>query len=469
MGRLSLPIRNLLKLKTRARMRIELTVGLFLGVTLISCKQSIQGGQVPETEKAPPPLAPVPQQAPAAAAPAASPKKTDTPNLTGEGILKTPPTSFVNPALNSVGTDQWCICRKGGSSPHIGWDLGFRSVRKSIALSNGVVRERRLVNNACGWEIILEDTSGAKWRYLHLDTPSLKVGDLLFQGQVVGVHGKYPLSACGTGPHLHLERRSKGEHPGDQTFKKCDGEAETCFWNPTSLLVGKRILMSEGEATALQQKNKSETDQAKSSISLAGNEALLLAGSAESPEKSEPEANASEETGRKNELVYFNTEPPECPSLQPEAFLSDPPPVAANEISVSSNEISGSPSEIPASGTSNTLETTKAQNEDAFAYRIQEQMRGQKRPLLGITPLGKGASNNCAADQECVVAYKLIAKTEAGWMHTISDQGLRNLTLSVPLESQFCWPQGYTGTWALELKVEKQGLKETLWRFGRTR
>ncbi len=152
--------------------------------------------------------------------------------------------SFVYPLTSGYFNSPWCKCRSIGSSPHIGQDLNSDpNPEISVALSDGHIKSLTF-DSACGHAVWFVDKFGAEWRYLHLDKPVVKEGQKVKAGQELGRHGSYPTYACGTGPHLHLERRSRGRHPGEETEtrKACDSRGlRSCFYDPT-IISSSRVL-----------------------------------------------------------------------------------------------------------------------------------------------------------------------------------------------------------------------------------
>lgn len=142
------------------------------------------------------------------------------------------PPAYVFPLPNGVYTSQWCVCRSVGSSPHIGQDIGIRGSNQSVALSDVIV-EDVIFSETCGYSVSLRDGGNAKWRYLHLNKPLVKVGQRLASGQKIGTHANYPSADCGTGPHLHLERLAPGMFADNEKIKQCDSSgAKTCNYDP---------------------------------------------------------------------------------------------------------------------------------------------------------------------------------------------------------------------------------------------
>jgi murein DD-endopeptidase MepM/ murein hydrolase activator NlpD len=141
--------------------------------------------------------------------------------------------SYEWPMPNGGRGSNWCVCRTVGTSPHIGQDiLRFDGgAMQSVAVNNGKVTDKYF-DSSCGWFVEFTDNSGALWRYVHLNSPAVSIGQVLTKGQFIGNHGSYPLSACGTGPHLHFERKTAGGFNDSETFKTCQNGTKSCNYNP---------------------------------------------------------------------------------------------------------------------------------------------------------------------------------------------------------------------------------------------
>jgi murein DD-endopeptidase MepM/ murein hydrolase activator NlpD len=65
------------------------------------------------------------------------------------------------------------------------------------------------VGNRGAYGLLVEVDHGEGWttRYAHLDSTHVEVGDLLYQGELVGRVGS---TGNATGPHLHFEIRLDG-------------------------------------------------------------------------------------------------------------------------------------------------------------------------------------------------------------------------------------------------------------------
>jgi murein DD-endopeptidase MepM/ murein hydrolase activator NlpD len=161
----------------------------------------------------------------------------------------TPLSEYVFPVISGDFGSMWCVCRSVGTSPHVGQDINGASgiPEVSVAMSNGVVLDVSF-DSACGWSVWFEDSHQSTWRYLHLNQPRVRVGQVVARGQALGAHADYPQASCGTGPHLHLERRSPGVHGSPEEFRSCQYGRSSCYYNPKVLIEQARVLRSEREA-----------------------------------------------------------------------------------------------------------------------------------------------------------------------------------------------------------------------------
>ncbi len=96
----------------------------------------------------------------------------------------------------------------GGSSfsLHNGLDLAapVGEIVSSCAAGRVVLATARLIT---GYTVVLEHLPGVYSLYYHLDTITVREGDLLEQGQMLGTVG---MTGLATGPHLHWELRVSG-------------------------------------------------------------------------------------------------------------------------------------------------------------------------------------------------------------------------------------------------------------------
>lgn len=146
-----------------------------------------------------------------------------------------PISDFVFPLPGGTFGSAWCVCRSIGTSPHIGQDITTPAgdqISVSVAEANVT---KVAFDSSCGYSVELVDTNGAKWIYRHCDQPFVSEGSSISTGQKVCKHERWPTSGCGTGPHLHLERRSASKAiPGDREHgKSCEFGYNTCYFDPT--------------------------------------------------------------------------------------------------------------------------------------------------------------------------------------------------------------------------------------------
>jgi len=144
----------------------------------------------------------------------------------------------------------WCVCRNVGTSPHIGQDWNADVAEKSVALANGRIIDKSF-SSSCGHTLVMRDTGGADWTYRHLNSNAISVNQTVTRGQFLGNHGDFPTSGCGTGPHLHLERRSAGIFADSARFKSCEAGPEPCFFDPNKPFVAKSLQSAESGELAV--------------------------------------------------------------------------------------------------------------------------------------------------------------------------------------------------------------------------
>jgi murein DD-endopeptidase MepM/ murein hydrolase activator NlpD len=97
------------------------------------------------------------------------------------------------------------------SGPHAGIDIPAPTGTPALASWWARVME----TPQGGWigkGVILQDGSGNKWLYAHLDSVSVKPGDAVERGQQIGTVGS---TGNSTGPHLHFEIHAQGTTPVD--------------------------------------------------------------------------------------------------------------------------------------------------------------------------------------------------------------------------------------------------------------
>jgi hypothetical protein len=138
---------------------------------------------------------------------------------------------YTFPLPNGVMGSGWCVCRNVGTSPHIGQDTFTSGAMRAVAIADGVVTDR-FFDQACGHFLVLRDGGGALWRYVHLNEPTVGIGSRVSKGQTLASISGYPRSACGTGPHLHWERRSAGAFGDSSRGKDCGQGFRSCNYDP---------------------------------------------------------------------------------------------------------------------------------------------------------------------------------------------------------------------------------------------
>ena len=98
---------------------------------------------------------------------------------------------------------------------HYGIDFGAPQGSEVTACAAGkvVMAETRI---STGWSIVIEHLPGLYSLYYHLSEMKVKVGDMVEEGQLIGLSGNTGLS---TAPHLHWEMRLNGEAVSPDFFK----------------------------------------------------------------------------------------------------------------------------------------------------------------------------------------------------------------------------------------------------------
>jgi murein DD-endopeptidase MepM/ murein hydrolase activator NlpD len=93
------------------------------------------------------------------------------------------------------------------TSLHYGIDFGVPTGTPVFACGDGkvVLTENRVTT---GWTVIIEHLPGLYSLYYHLDSYSVKVGQMVKEGQKIASSGSTGLA---TGPHLHWEVRMNGD------------------------------------------------------------------------------------------------------------------------------------------------------------------------------------------------------------------------------------------------------------------
>jgi murein DD-endopeptidase MepM/ murein hydrolase activator NlpD len=143
----------------------------------------------------------------------------------------------------------WCVCRNIGTSPHIGQDWNADVPEKSVAIANGTIINKGF-SSTCGHSLTLRDSSGAEWIYRHLNSNSIQNNQAVSKGQFLGNHSDYPLSGCGSGPHLHIERDSAGGFGDSPRFRSCEAGPEPCYYDPNKPFAPKSASASDSASNS---------------------------------------------------------------------------------------------------------------------------------------------------------------------------------------------------------------------------
>ncbi|OAB28401.1 M23 family metallopeptidase [Paenibacillus macquariensis] len=123
-------------------------------------------------------------------------------NIVGEG------TEFIRPVIG-----MYRISSKFGSrihpvthkfSFHQGTDYAVPIGTSIYSVADGVVIASKFSSTG-GNYVQIKHTNGYLSRYLHMSVRKVKVGDIVRQGQLIGISGNTGRS---TGPHLHLEMKT---------------------------------------------------------------------------------------------------------------------------------------------------------------------------------------------------------------------------------------------------------------------
>lgn len=91
----------------------------------------------------------------------------------------------------------------GITRPHYGDDIGMPSNTPIYAPANGVVQSVAFNRPGAGNYIAIQHPSGYLTRYLHLNSISVKNGQMVKTGDLIGYSGM--TGGVSTGPHLHWE------------------------------------------------------------------------------------------------------------------------------------------------------------------------------------------------------------------------------------------------------------------------
>jgi murein DD-endopeptidase MepM/ murein hydrolase activator NlpD len=122
---------------------------------------------------------------------------------TGKKSFWTKPFSY--PVASPFVTDNYGYSRKTGASTiaHKGTDFRAKLGTPVKAMNRGVVRTGKLYK-AYGNTVVIDHGLGVMTMYMHLSKVNVKVGQLVNQGQVIGLSGD---TGYAEAPHLHLSLR----------------------------------------------------------------------------------------------------------------------------------------------------------------------------------------------------------------------------------------------------------------------
>ena len=135
------------------------------------------------------------------------------------------------PMPDAIIGSAWCQCRNIGTSPHIGQDVYKFGGMNAYTTQKGFIEDISF-SSSCGYIAIVQDDFGGRWRYVHLNKPVVSEGQRVNIGQNLGSLSAYPRSGCGSGAHLHFERRSSGAFGDSATGKSCQNGFRSCYYDP---------------------------------------------------------------------------------------------------------------------------------------------------------------------------------------------------------------------------------------------
>lgn len=127
-------------------------------------------------------------------------------------------TKFKEPLKNVFITDEYGYSRKTGaySIPHKGADYRATDGTSVMAMNRGVVRIAKTYRNY-GKTIVVDHGLGLMTFYMHLSKINVRAGELVNQGQVIGLSGQTGYAEM---PHLHLTVRINGASIDPVKFMK---------------------------------------------------------------------------------------------------------------------------------------------------------------------------------------------------------------------------------------------------------
>jgi len=291
------------------------------------------------------------------------------------------------PMPNGYPSSDWCVCRNIGTTPHIGWDLvNNAGTMQSVAAESGKITRGPTLNGGCGWELELTDRFGTVWYYRHMNRPSLVNGQSVAAGAAMGIHRDYPSSSCGSGPHLHLERLSKGYFNDNSVSKNCTGTLKSCNFDPRKAWPSVRTAVYADPLKLIQ--NDAEVDT-------------------KMPTDEEISINRS------------------C-RVNPNSYAS-----------VDTNQADGR----------QTVQALPSSIKLTFNIeRTPEGLSFQTSRYALSAHFVDNPSNQCSAKDNCIVAWQLDAQVADGsYQRIFIDNALRNTAAEMSVESAYCTPANATG------------------------
>ncbi|MFV0554216.1 MAG: M23 family metallopeptidase [Mangrovibacterium sp.] len=107
---------------------------------------------------------------------------------------------------------------------HAGMDFAAPIGTNIYATGDGVIDRVQKLKGGYGTNILIDHGYGYETMYAHMHSTSVKAGDKVVRGQIIGTVGS---SGKSTGPHLHYEVRKDGRamNPQHYYFKDLSAEA----------------------------------------------------------------------------------------------------------------------------------------------------------------------------------------------------------------------------------------------------
>ena len=96
---------------------------------------------------------------------------------------------------------------KGASTNHKGVDIGGVGTTTSVLATKAGVVQTSAYSSSYGNYVVIYHGPGNTTLYAHMSSRSVKEGDTVTQGQVIGITGSTGVSS---GPHLHYEITENG-------------------------------------------------------------------------------------------------------------------------------------------------------------------------------------------------------------------------------------------------------------------